>query len=201
MKLAGATLFLYATPTRITGKCNSLFTPWAWLGTCSWSWPTASAAVLQIFQAVNSQLSTVNFHPAGSRPRVDQGLYVAGIGLEMKVAPAEGSISPSLKVTSVAPIGGSSPLVKVTPPLALAEGRRNQEEGQTSHQPTGNVAGKTNLEVPGQTKLDLSNVSKPNQANLPEKGSPSSAISQTSLQQSSISDCYQHPASLRSGFI
>ena len=114
----------------------------------------------------------------------------------MKVAPAEGSISPSLKVTSAAPIGGSSPSVKVTPPI---EEKSNLGLGQTSLQPTGKTEGNTKLEVPGPTKLDLAGLSKPNQTNLPEKSSPSSAISQTSLQHSAISGCYQHPTPSRSG--
>ena len=114
----------------------------------------------------------------------------------MKVAPAEGSISPSLKVTSAAPIGSSSPSVKVTPPI---EEKSNLGLGQTSLQPTGETEGNTKLEVPGQTKLDLAGLSKPNQTNLPEKSSPSSAISQTSLQQSAISDYHQHPTPSRSG--
>ena len=114
----------------------------------------------------------------------------------MKVAPADGSISPSLKVTSAAPIGGSSPSVKVTPPI---EEKSNLGLGQTSLQPTGKIEGNTKLEVPGPTKLDLAGLSKPNQTNLPEKSSPSSAISQTSLQQSAISGCYQHPTPSRSG--
>ena len=117
----------------------------------------------------------------------------------MKVAPAEGSISPSLKVTSAAPIGGSSPSVKVNPPVAPIEEKSNLGLGQTFLQPTGKKEGNTKLEVPGQTKLDLAGLSKPNQTNLPEKSSPSSAISQTSLQQSAISDCYQHPTPSRSG--
>ena len=113
----------------------------------------------------------------------------------MKVAPAEGSISPSLKLT----IGGGSPSVKVTPPLVPAEANSNLGLANTSLQPTGKIEGNTKLEVPGPTKLDLAGLSKPNQTNLPEKSRPSSAISQTSLQQSAISDCYQNPTPRSAG--
>ena len=50
----------------------------------------------------------------------------------MKVAPAEGSVSPSLKLTSIAPIGGRTPSAKVTLPVAPTEGKGNLEAGQTS---------------------------------------------------------------------
>ena len=87
----------------------------------------------------------------------------------------------------------------MTLPVAPTEGKGNLEAGQTSIQPTGNIAGNTKLEVPGQTKLHQAGQVKPNQTNLPETTSPSSARSQTSLQKSAISDCYQHPTPSKSG--
>ena len=157
--------------------------------TCIWSWPSYSQC--------SANLSSNKHQLSSSQEKIKgKSRAVAGKRLEMKVAPAEGSVSPSLKVTSAAPIGGSSPSVKVTPPI---EEKSDLGLGQTSLQPTGKTEGNTKLEVPGQTKLDLAGLSKPNQTNLPEKSSPSSEISQTSLQQSAISDCYQHPKPSRSG--
>ena len=163
-------------------------------------WTTATA--VQTLQAVNRRKpSKVNFHlTLGRIKRV-----AVGIRLEMKVAPAKGNINPSLNVTSAAPIGGSSPSVKVTLPVVPTEGKGNLlGEGQTSIQLTGSVArNNNNLEVPGQTKpnqFEVAGPTKLDQTNLPEKNRPSSAISQTSLQKSTISDIYQHPTpSRRSG--
>ena len=110
----------------------------------------------------------------------------------MKVAPAKGNVSPSVKVTS-APIDGSSPVVKVIPPVAS-----NENVGQTSLQPSGRITGLTELEVPGSTNLDMVSPSKPKQTNLPEKSSPS-VISNTSLQQLVINDSNQPPTPSKSG--
>ena len=110
----------------------------------------------------------------------------------MKVAPAKGNVSPSVKVTS-APIDGSSPVVKVIPPVAS-----NENVGQTSLQPSGRITGLTELEVPGSTNLDMVSPSKPKQINLPEKSSPS-VISNTSLQQLVINDSNQPPTPSKSG--
>ena len=110
----------------------------------------------------------------------------------MKVGPAKGNVSPSVKVTS-APIDGSSPVVKVIPPVAS-----NENVGQTSLQPSGRITGLTELEVPGSTNLDMVSPSKPKQTNLPEKSSPS-VISNTSLQQLVINDSNQPPTPSKSG--
>ena len=110
----------------------------------------------------------------------------------MKVAPAKGNVSPSVKVTP-APIDGSSPVVKVIPPVASTE-----NVGQTSLQPSGRITGLTELEVPGSTNLDMVSPSKPKQTNLPEKSSPS-VISNTSLQQLVINDSNQPPTPSKSG--
>ena len=110
----------------------------------------------------------------------------------MKVGPAKGNVSPSVKVTS-APIEESSPVVKVIPPVAS-----NENVGQTSLQPSGRITGLTELEVPGSTNLDMVSPSKPKQTNLPEKSSPS-VISNTSLQQLVINDSNQPPTPSKSG--
>ena len=110
----------------------------------------------------------------------------------MKVAPAKGNVSPSVKVTS-APVEGSSPVVKVIPPVAS-----NENVGQTSLQTSGRITGLTELEVPGSTNLDMVSPSKPKQTNLPDKSSPS-VISNTSLQQLVINDSNQPPTPSKSG--
>ena len=101
----------------------------------------------------------------------------------MKVAPVEvRMVSPSLNISSTAngSCGASSPSVKVNPPV-----EKNEEDrvGPTLFQPT--VGSNTQQNSSVATRLDMAGLTNPNQIQLPEKSSLSSAISETSLQNGS----------------
>ena len=101
----------------------------------------------------------------------------------MKVAPAEvRMVSPSLNIspTTIGSRGASSPSVKVIPPV---EGNEEDRVGQTLFQPTD--GSNTQQNSHGTTRLDMAGLPNPNQTQLPEKSSLSSAISETSLQNGS----------------
>ena len=97
----------------------------------------------------------------------------------MKVAPAEVRIvSPSLNISSTTNglRGAGSPSVKVTPPV---EGNEEDRIGQRLFQLTD---GSNTQDANGTTRLDMAGLSNPNQTQVPEKSSLSSATSETSLQ-------------------
>ena len=101
----------------------------------------------------------------------------------MKVAPVEvRMVSPSLNISSTAngSCGASSPSVKVIPPV---EANEKDRVGPTLFQLTD--GSNTQQDSHGATMLDMAGLSNPNQNQLPEKSSLSSAISETSLQNGS----------------
>ena len=101
----------------------------------------------------------------------------------MKVAPVEvRMVSPSLNISSTAngSCGASSLSVKVIPPV---EANEKDRVGPTLFQLTD--GSNTQQDSHGATILDMAGLSNPNQTQLPEKSSLSSAISETSLQNGS----------------
>ena len=98
---------------------------------------------------------------------------------KMKVAPAEvRMVSPSLNIssTTIGSRGASSPSVKVG---ANEEDRVNPTLFQSTD------VSNTQQDAHGTTRLDMVGLPNPNQTQLPEKSSLSSAISETSLQNGS----------------
>ena len=132
------------------------------------------------------------FHPVDIVSSTNQGLKTRSrppgeLALDhqekMKVAPAEVKIvSPSLNISSTTngSRGASSPAVKVIPPV---EANEEDRVGQTLFQPTD--GSNTQQNSHGATRLDMAGLTNPNQTQLPEKSSISSAISETSLQNGS----------------